>query len=570
MIRLVFVALATTLALPLHAACPDWSLERAANELHTLSQHLATWDRAYHRHGQSPVDDEVYDQARARLAQWRNCFPGPAGKMPHPLAEAAGELRHPVPQTGLDKLDDAALQRWMRHRDDIWLQPKVDGVAVTLVYHHGRLQQVISRGDGLRGQDWTTQAAALPAVPERLPRTLDAVLQGELYWRLDAHVQAVAGSVGARARVAGAMARSQLSADTAARIGLFVWDWPDGPSGMDERLAGLDALGFTDTRRLTRAVGDFSTAERLRLHWYRSPLPFASDGVVLRQGRRPAGERWQAVPPHWAVAWKYPLRTALAEVRRVHFSIGRTGRITPVLELQPVTLDERRIGRVSLGSLERWRQLDVLPGDQVAITLAGHAIPRLEQVVWRSPERHPPQVPDPAQYHALSCWTPEPHCRAQFLARLAWLGSDEGIELPGVGPGTWEALLEAGLLPDLLAWIALDEHRLAGVAGIGPTRARQLAERFARARRQPLARWTRALGAPAALEPRAGDHWQTLASRDEPAWRRIPGIGPVRARQLRAFFTHPPVQRLARRLAEAGVAGFAPPTPKGTPGSGRQ
>src|SRR5690606_35244720 len=116
---------------------------------------------------------------------------------------------------------------------------------------------------------------------------------------------------------------------TAEQLGLFVWDWPNGPRSMAERLAGLTRIGFTDSASLTQPIERFAQVHEWRERWYRGALPFASDGVVLRQGTRPPPQRWRAEPPHWAAAWKYPLRTAVSGVRKVEFRIGRSGRITP-------------------------------------------------------------------------------------------------------------------------------------------------------------------------------------------------------------------------------------------------
>src|SRR5690606_17019441 len=129
---------------PLASPCPDWPASRATAELATLERRLADWDQAYHVEGRTPVDDELYDQSRARLEQWRACFPGAGITSGRPLRGAGGPVAHPVPQTGLAKLrDEAAVAAWMAGRDDLWIQPKVDGVAVTLIYRDGRLRQAI-------------------------------------------------------------------------------------------------------------------------------------------------------------------------------------------------------------------------------------------------------------------------------------------------------------------------------------------------------------------------------------------------------------------------------------------
>jgi DNA ligase (NAD+) len=466
-------------------------------------------------------------------------------------------MRHPFVHTGLDKLPDAAaVHAWLANRSDLWVQPKVDGVAVTLIYRNGRFAQAISRGDGTRGQDWTANAQRIAALPKELPDTSsELVLQGELYWRLPQHVQALKGGAGARGKVAGLMARKELG-DEGAQIGLFVWELPDGPLDMPERLARLRQLGFGGSAELTEAVAGQPDIDSWRERWYRQPLPFASDGIVIRQGRRPPGKSWSAQAPGWAVAWKYPHQQALAEVRRVEFKVGRSGRVTPVLHLAPVELDGRTIQRVGAGSLKRWRSLDIRPGDQVAIALAGLTIPRLDGVVWRSPIRPEMTVPTDQQFNALSCWQPTEGCEAQFLARLQWLGGRDGLGLSGVGPGTWRRLHEAGLLAGLLDWMTLTPEQLSQVPGLGERSAASLHQQFQVARQRSFTVWLRALGAPSPNVHPAGEDWAALAARSAPQWQEQPGVGKVRAAQLEAFFKAPEVVQLRGQLHDLGVSGF--------------
>ena len=514
-----------------------------------LRQQLTVWDDSYHRLGVSLVSDAVYDQLRSRLELCR--------AVDNPLQTASGPVPHPVAQTGLAKLtDERAVERWIKGRQDLWVQPKVDGVAVTLVYHQGQLQHVISRGDGLTGQNWTATAQVISAIPQRLPQPVDMLLQGELYWRVPGHVQAKAGSVNARSTVAGLMARHALSPEQGQGIGLFVWDWPQGPHAQSERLARLAELGFTDSQTYSQPIEHLDHARHWREHWFNTPLPFASDGVVLRQSQRPAAERWQAKPPNWAAAWKYPHAQALSEVRKVTFNIGRTGRITPMLELTPVRLDDRTIKRISVGSLQHWQDLDIRPGDHVAISLAGMTIPRLDSVALRASERIEVLAPQPNNFHALSCWSATPGCERQFLARLNWLSSKKGLAMPFVGPGTWNTLIQAGEVNNLLDWLTLDTARLANIGGFGERSSERLLASVHAARQQPFARWVKALGLPPTGDAPLGQSWQALVARDEQAWQAYTGIGAQRAAQLTEFLRAPNVQALSEQLRAAGIAGF--------------
>lgn len=470
---------------------------------------------------------------------------------------ARGTLRHPVAHTGLQKLpSEPAVSDWLSTRQDVWVQPKVDGVAVTLVYRQGRLHQLISRGDGLLGHDWSASAAKIPGIVQQLPDAVDVVLQGELYWRLDHHVQSLKGGLNARSKVAGLMNRRQLNDAEAAGIGLFVWAWPHGPTDFTERLATLARWGFTDSQQYSQPVGTISEAAHWRTHWYNAPLPFASDGVVLHQAARAPAERWQASAPYWSVAWKYPAIKALALVRKVQFRVGRTGRITPILELEPVRLDDRQISRVSVSSLKRWQALDIRPGDHVSISLAGQVIPRLDEVILRNKTRVDVQVPDPQDFHALSCLQLDPGCEDQLLARLTWLSGKHGLALPHMGRETWNVLIQAGLIAGFLDWLTLDAAELATIEGLGErTRARML-DSIQSARQRPFLQWLCALGIPPAARNNLEGNWQTLVAKDTQAWLASDGIGPGRAAQLSAFFRDPQVQAMAETLRAAGVDGF--------------
>lgn len=549
------IACLLLLSNPLWAVCPDWPAPRAEMEISALARQVSVWDDAYHRLGQSQVADELYDQASTTLQQWRSCFANAGPPPEDPLSTSSGSLRHPVAHTGLRKLPDKrTVARWMASREDLWIQPKVDGVAVSLVYRNGQLQQLISRGDGRSGQDWSARAQQIQAIPTQLPTQMELTLHGELYWRLPDHIQHQQGGQGARSKVAGLMSRQSLSPAEASGIGLFIWDWPDGPPSMIERLQQLSALGFANSQQFTQPIRTVEHATEWRERWYNSALPFATDGVVLRQELRPAATRWQAEPPHWAVAWKFPARQALAVVQAVDFRIGRSGRITPVLRVKPVKLDDRRIEYVSAGSLQRWQTLDIRPGDQVVIRLSGLTIPTLDSVLWRTQQRDELQVPDAKDYHRLSCWRATAMCTEQFRARLAWLSGKQGLALPGVGPGTWDKLLHAKQLESLLDWLHLSAEQLRRIPGLGQRSAANVHASFKLARERPQQAWLRALGVPGKVTLDAD--WDTLAQRSAADWQRQPGIGPQRAEQLRAFFQHPEVQALRAQLREAQIAGF--------------
>lgn len=421
------------------ATCPDWPPAKGRQEISRLHQQIVAWKEDYWRQGASEVSDEVYDQLTLRLAQWRQCFPGTTPE-DDDLPPPTGDARHPVAHTGVRKLvDEVSVAHWMKNKTDLWIQPKVDGVAVTLVYRQGSLVQAISRGDGLRGEAWTARARQIPALAKVTTGELaNSVLQGELFLRRDGHVQQQAGGMNARAKVAGLMMRADAAA-ALSQLDVFIWAWPDGPSDMRRRQQLLTQAGFKYSGQYTHPVTRVEQVAQWRQRWYRSPLPFVSDGVIVREGREPPGRAWSPGKGEWLAAWKYPPASQVMEVRAIHFSTGRSGRLNVVAQLEPQRLDDKRVQRVNVGSVARWQALDIGVGDQLQISLAGQGIPRIDAVVWRTAERHKP-TPPAAKFNALTCYFATPECSEQFLSRLIWLSSKSALDVDGVGEHLWRAI----------------------------------------------------------------------------------------------------------------------------------
>ncbi len=556
----VLVFISTLLIAPLTMAhCPPWTTEQAQQEISTLRQRIAAWDRSYHRDATSPIADELYDQAREQLQTWQQCFVDAHTAEPATTAlkSARGQLDLPFSQTGLRKLSESALKQWMQQREDLWVQPKVDGVAVTLVYSAGQLTQMLSRGNGLVGQNWLAHAQVIQAVPQQLATQYTTVtLQGELYLKQPQHIQQQGGGSDARSQVAGLLNRRALSAAEGESIGVFIWEWPDGPATMLERLQELQAWGFSHSSTYSQPVTTFNEAKQWRDHWYSSPLPFASDGVVIKQSQRSINHPRSAYPPFWAVALKYPLQQVLTSVTDVTFNIGRTGRVTPIAHLQAVNLDNKTIRKVSLGSLNRLQKLELSKGDHVAIALSGHAVPQLKEVVWRSPQRQIIAIPNATNYHTLSCWQASAQCQQQFLARLTWLGDKKTLNMRGIGSHTWQALIDAQRISQITDWLALSAEDLADIPSFAKKRSAQTAQAFAQAKQQPFKLWLKALGAPPAIRLKPADTWRLLAELTEHDWQQQRYLSRNQAQQAYAFFQHAEVRAIAANLQQYAIDGF--------------
>ena len=523
----------------------------------SFSAQIKRWDDAYWKQGVSEVNDEVYDQLNGRLMQWQHCFGSEPSE--EKLPALAGSVKHPVAHTGVHKVaSKEELRQWMRVRQHLWLQPKIDGVAVTLVYRDGTLTQAISRGDGLKGEDWTGKVRLIPTIPQKLTGKLaNSVLQGELFWLSDNHIQRQMGGMNARAKVAWAMMR-QKDNSVLSKIGVFIWAWPDGPKDMQTSLAELSQAGFTLSARYTLPADSVDAVEKQRAAWHVTGLPFATDGIVVRSEDAPAGEGWLPGEGNWLVAWKYAPAAQVTEVSDIHFSVGRTGKMSVVAALEPVQLDDKQVRRVSLGSVERWQRLDIASGDQIQVSLAGQGIPRFDKVVWRGTDRHKPEPPA-SRYHALSCFYASPECMEQFFARLTWLSSKQVLDIEGLGESGWRTLWQAHHFEHLFSWLLLTQAQMQATPGFSSARGRALWHRFNLVREKPFIRWLMALGVPltqASLKAMGNVTWQTLSERNAKDWQSLPGTGERKARQIVVFIHDPGVAGLASWLGKQGLPGF--------------
>lgn len=541
------------------AVCPAWSPARAQEEISRLQQQIKQWDDDYWKEGKSEVEDGVYDQLSARLTQWQRCFGSePRDVMMPPLN---GAVMHPVAHTGVRKMvDKNALSLWMRERSDLWVQPKVDGVAVTLVYRDGKLNKAISRGNGLKGEDWTQKVSLISAVPQTVSGPLaNSTLQGEIFLQREGHIQQQMGGINARAKVAGLMMR-QDDSDTLNSLGVFVWAWPDGPQLMTDRLKELATAGFTLTQTYTRAVKNADEVARVRNEWWKAKLPFVTDGVVVRAAKEPESRHWLPGQAEWLVAWKYQPVAQVAEVKAIQFAVGKSGKISVVASLAPVMLDDKKVQRVNIGSVRRWQEWDIAPGDQILVSLAGQGIPRIDDVVWRGAERTKPTPPE-NRFNSLTCYFASDVCQEQFISRLVWLGSKQVLGLDGIGEAGWRALHQTHRFEHIFSWLLLTPEQLQNTPGIAKSKSAQLWHQFNLARKQPFTRWVMAMGIPltrAALNASDERSWSQLLFSTEQFWQQLPGTGSGRARQVIEWKENAQIKKLGSWLAAQQITGFEP------------
>ena len=541
------------------AVCPSWSPSRAQEEISRLQQQIKQWDDDYWKEGKSEVEDGVYDQLSARLTQWQRCFGNETRDVMIPPLN--GAVMHPVAHTGVRKMADKnALSLWMRERSDLWVQPKVDGVAVTLVYRDGKLNKAISRGNGLKGEDWTQKVRLISAVPQTVSGPLaNSTLQGEIFLKRKGHIQQQMGGINARAKVAGLMMR-QGNSDTLNSLAVFVWAWPDGPHLMTDRLKDLATAGFTLTQTYTRAVKNADEVAHVRNEWWKAKLPFVTDGVVVRAAKEPESRHWLPGQAEWLVAWKYQPVAQVAEVKAIQFAVGKSGKISVVASLVPVMLDDKKVQRVNIGSVRRWQEWDIAPGDQILVSLAGQGIPRIDDVVWRGAERTKPTPPE-NRFNSLTCYFASDVCQEQFISRLVWLGSKQVLGLDGIGEAGWRALHQTHRFEHIFSWLLLTPEQLQNTPGIAKSKSAQLWHQFNLARQQPFTRWVMAMGIPltrAALNASDERSWSQLLFSTEQFWQQLPGTGSGRARQVIEWKENAQIKKLGSWLAAQQITGFEP------------
>jgi DNA ligase (NAD+) len=336
-------------------------------------------------------------------------------------------------------------------------------------------------------------------------------------------------------------------------------------------LGQLAAWGFPVPHQHTHRARNLEEVRRVYSGYLasRDRQPFTMDGIVVKVDglglRQRLGEGAKA--PLWAAAWKFPPATIRTEVLAIRWRIGRTGRRTPVAELAPVDLGGIRVSRVSLHNAAEVARLGLQAGDRVIVALVGDAVPQVVEVLGKKAgaggDSGPTEpLPEPA---IDACLTDAPDCREQFLARAVHFVSKAGLDIPGLGRGRLQMLVEAGLVADLPALFRLQTVEIAALPGFGEKSARRLATAIRAASRPPLPRLLTALGIPGvgpAAAKQLGEHFPTLddlLGAEEEQLAAIPGISPAAAANIRTFFDSPGGRKL---LQEFRAAGFPAETPK--------
>jgi DNA ligase (NAD+) len=602
-VRGAWGALVGCTALALSAAPPPPG--DPAQRIEHLRRELARHDELYFKHAAPEISDAAYDALKRELQAWEARHPEIVRAGTEPGATLGDDrsgrfptARHRAPMLGLEKsYTDADLNRFFDRaarslggRDVTWvIEPKYDGLAISVTYERGRLTRAVTRGDGTEGDVVTENLRSGVALPVQLtganiPEVLE--LRGEVFVsraefdrlnqeRMDAGDEPFAHP---RNLAAGTLKSLDANERAGRRLSIVFFGWgaiepaPARPRSQQEFLERLRnwQLPGPDARVVR---GESAAREAIRtLGELRSRRPAPTDGAVVKLDEVALRDTLGASPtaPHWALAHKFEPERAKTRLRAITWQVGRTGVLTPVAELEPVTIGGATVARASLHNRKEIERGDYRLGDQVWVERAGEVVPQLAGVsrADRPPEARAATMPTscPACGTALATSSsvtlrcPNRSCRAQIAKRLEHFVSAPAMNVRGVGPGTLAALVEAGIVDDVDSLYRVSPADWERFAGAGAT---EIQRELERSRRAPMSRVVVGLGLPGVGTGGA----RKLAARFPDLVRlRAASVPDVRqagfsagvAEQIAAEVARPSTQRVIDGLI---AAGFAPTGP---------
>lgn len=549
-----------------------------------LRLELEEHNRRYYDEAAPSISDAVYDALFRELQALEAAHPelitpdSPTQRVGGKATAGFKQVRHAVPMLSLDNLfakdGFEALRKWIASVEKLlpdetleWhVEPKIDGLAVSLRYENGFFKTGATRGDGETGDDITDNLKTLRSIPLRLhgqdaPEVLE--VRGEVYLPVAAFVRIQEEMVAAgeepfaNARNTAAGTLKQLDPAVVAKRPLEIVLYGLGelsvepPPTQADLLVWLKSLGLR-TPKFTRVA---HTAEEVmaaieELDQIRDSFGFETDGAVIKLNSLEQRERvgFHSRAPKWAKAWKYVSEQAETRLNSITVQVGRTGVLTPVAELEPVFLRGSTISRATLHNEDEIKRKDIRIGDAVIIEKAGEVIPAVVRVVLekRLSEAQPfdflahigGQCPacggavkrDPN----FAVWVCENvNCPAQLTRRLEYFAKRGALDIDGLGGIVADKLVERGLVRDPLDLFGLQFEQLATLnlgndeepRVFGEKNARKVIDSIERAKTQPLARWLHALAIPEVGEETAHDlakhHSSLEAVRDSALLRDV-------------------------------------------------
>jgi DNA ligase (NAD+) len=525
---------------------------QAKTELKRLAQEIAAHDERYYQNDAPAISDADYDALRRRNAAIEARFPAlvladsPSRRVGARPARGFAKLRHAVPMLSLDNAfsdEDVTdfvdrIRRFLRLPADEPLaftaEPKIDGLSLSLRYEGGWLVNGATRGDGIEGEDVTANVKTLETIPHelrgrRVPARCD--IRGEVYMTKSAFLalnerqQEAGKQVFANPRNSAAGSLRQLDASiTASRpLGFFAYAWGDMSELPEKTQHGMldwfARCGFTTNPLMKRCN---SVEELLEFHreieLARGTLDYDIDGVVYKVDRLDWQERLGFVSrtPRWAIAHKFPAQRATTIVRGIDIQVGRTGALTPVAKLEPVTVGGVVVQNATLHNADEIARLDVRIGDTVEVQRAGDVIPQVLGVVLEKrpsdakPYRFPTKCPCPlhtpvirettatGEEGAVTRCTGEFACPYQRMEHLRHFVSRRAFDIEGLGEKQIALFYDEGWVKEPADIFTLEARnkkiKLEDYEGFGETSVRNLFGAINTRREIALERFIYALG----------------------------------------------------------------------------
>ena len=617
----------------------DLTRTQAQRELARLAAEMKHHDELYYQRSQPEVSDADYDALKQRNMAIEALFPdlilpdSPSRRVGAEPAAGFAKVRHAIPMLSLDNAfgeEDVrdffeGVRRFMKElKDDPTIpiaavaEPKIDGLSATLRYEGGDFAQGATRGDGTEGEDITANLRTVKDIPHRLhgegwPRVLE--VRGEVYmsrgdfFALNKRQEAAGEKVFANPRNAASGSLRQLdSSITASRpLGFFAYGWGEVSEPIDGSqwavLQRFKDWGFS-TNPLARLCATVEDVLALygEVAAQRATLDYDIDGVVYKLDRLDWQQRMgsSSRAPRWAIAHKFPAEQAETVLESIDIQVGRTGTLTPVARLKPVTVGGVVVSNATLHNEDELARKDVRVGDTVIIQRAGDVIPQVVAVVAEKrpagakPFDYPHECPicgsmairEPGQA-ARRC-TGGLICRAQAVERLKHFVARDAFDIEGLGGKHIEAFWEDGLVKTPGDIFRLRDRRdeIAAREGWGEQSADNVLAAIEDRRTIELNRFIYALGIPQAGRSAGRLLAKTYLSLN--AWREamvkaadleseeyaeltaIDGIGPAMAAEITGFFAEDHNREIMDDLAaELNVTDFEPPSTEGSPVAGK-
>ncbi len=573
--------------------------------IRTLRREIEDHNYHYHVLDEPKIADLVFDQLMTQLISLERDHPhlqtsdSPTQRVGgHPLS-GFDEVVHAVPMLSLSNaFTDEQVRAFDRRCQEALevtsitylVEPKLDGLAVSLRYESGVLVRAATRGDGSRGEDVTQNVRTIRSIPLRLmgkryPRVLE--VRGEVYLpregfnRLNDRQRLRNEKPYVNPRNAAAGSLRQLDAAITAQRPLEFFchslgmrEGGSSRAGHSETLAQLQSWGLRTNPQNQVVQGIESCLfAYLRLLDARDKLPYEIDGVVYKVDDLGEQTRLGSIAraPRWALAHKFPAEEAVTFVRGIDIQVGRTGALTPVARLEPVFVGGVTVSNATLHNRDEIRRLDVCVGDQVVIRRAGDVIPELVSVVTR--ERPDNAVTFEFPQHCPACGADVIAdeggaiircsagliCKAQLSESIKHFASRKAMDIEGLGSKLVKQLVDNNVINDVADLYQLDVNALEELDRMGNKSATNLIASIDRSRQTTLARFLFGLGIPHVGESTADrlalhfGSMDALSTADATEVERVPDVGPAISASIATFFAQNRHREVIQRLRDGGV-----------------